>query len=350
MTVTNIPSIQASQILFDRSWSYSLFLPTDKVTASGSTIVNTQGLQFQNFSLPGSKSNQPISPLRITFDIEKNFVGSPNTSKFELFNLDLKTRSQIRPGTVVELKAGYAGLVERLFFGSIGLSAVKSARSGPDIITSMECFDGGGTIVMSRIEKSYPPGTKLYQIIQDIATLMSTSSSYNPAPIDPGSIINIPNISYPRGWAIKSTCKDLLDKICKDNGLKWSIQNNSLIIMRQNDVVNSTTAIEIGPKSGMIGMPTKNGIYFEFKSLLNPKLQPGVLVKLITSEYSYNFKTNKNDPISGHYVINVVNYKGDTYGGEWSAYCKCREIDFSELQQNSNAASGTVTQGAVVNK
>jgi hypothetical protein len=340
--INNFISKQPSQLLFNRSWAFTLGKNKD-----------TNALRFQNYaSKDDSGKLIPASPLKITFSIEKNFIGTPNTTKFEIYNLSLETRSQIKAGDVLELKAGYNGLMDRIFFGQIGMASAKSVRNGSNIVTSFECLDGGGAIIMSRINKSYPPGTKLYQIVEDILKEMSLETDYNPVPIDSGLIMNLPDISYPRGITINSSCKDALNNLLKGQGLDWSVQNNSLVILPVGKSTNQT-AIEIGPNSGLIGIPTRNGIYFEFKSLLNPQIKPGVVIKLVTDESTFNFNTQKNEALAGYYIVNVAKYKGDTYGADWTVECSCRAIQAKEINTNNNSIStgydlSTAVKGQVI--
>lgn len=327
--ITNVPTPQNSQLLFHRSWSLVLGKSGD---------INA--IQFQNYPSKNDKGESvQAAPLRITFDIEKNMIGTPNKTKFDIYNLSLETRSQLRAGYILDLRAGYNGLMDRLFFGQIGISAVRSVRTGPDIVTSMECMDGAGAILMARINKSYPPGIKLYQIIEDILEEMTTETDYNPVPVDTGVVFNLPDISFPRGIHIKSSCKDALNMLLKDQGLRWSIQNNSLTILPIGTTSNKT-AIEVSSTTGMIGMPTKQDGYIEFKSLLNPQIQPGCLVKIVTQEYAYNIITGTNDPLAGFYEVRVAKYNGDTYGSEWSVTCQCWAVNAQEIQQSVNVSTG----------
>jgi hypothetical protein len=337
--ITNFVQKQNSQLLFNRAYSFTL-----------GKMDDTGAIQFQNYPSKDSKGQMiPSSPLRIIFDIEKNMVGSPNKTKFDIYNLSLETRSQIKAGHVLELKAGYNGLMDRLFFGQIGLSAVKSVRNGPDIVTSMECMDGAGAIIMARINKSYPPGIRLYQILEDILAEMSTETEYNPVPIDTGMMVNIPDVVFSRGKTLSGTCKDALNELLKDQGIRWSVQNNSLIILPLGKTTNKS-AIEISPTTGMIGVPTKNDGFIEVRALLNPQIQPGTLIKLVTQESAYNLNSGKNDPLSGFYEVRVAKYKGDTYGNDWSVTCQCWAIEASELQSVNSISSGFNLKPSVISR
>ena len=304
------------------------------------SIKAVDAIQFQNYSFK-DQDNQVVqaNPLKITFSIEKNFIGTPNTTKFEIYNLSLETRSSIKAGDVLELKAGYNGLIDRIFFGQIGIAGVKSVRSGPNIITTIECYDGGGAIIMSRINKSYPPGIRLYQIVEDILKEMSFETDYNPSPIDSGLIMNLPDITFPRGKSINSSCKDALNSLLKDQGIEWSVQNNSLVILPIGKSSNQV-AIELSKQTGLVGVPTRNGMYFEIQALLNPQLKPGVAIKLVTDAVAYNMNTGRNEQLAGFYIVKIVKYSGDTYGSDWTATCQCMPIQAKELNVQNNFSTG----------
>jgi hypothetical protein len=328
----------ASPNLYGRSWSFTL-----------GNVQSIDAIQFQNFYGRDKNGNEvPAAPLRIVFDVEKNLIGSPNKTKFDVYNLSLETRSQIRAGNVLQLKAGYDGLIDRIFFGQIGLSSVKTVRSGPDFVTSMECVDGAAAILMSRINKSYPPNTHLYQILNDVMEEMSTSNDYNPIPLDTGNAFNIPDVVYPRGKTINGSCGNILDELLVNFNMKWSVQNNSLIILPNKGAIN-VEAIIVSKDTGMIGIPTKNDGYVEFKSLLNPRIQPGTYVKLETNESVYNFTTGTNDPLAGFYEVRVAHYRGDTYGQEWSVTCQAWALDAKNVFeiQNQNVSSGINIQTSI---
>jgi hypothetical protein len=318
-----------SHLLFNRSWSLRI-----------GQLKKSKGIQFQNYSYRDQDGFLvPAAPLKITFSIEKNFIGTPNTTKFEIYNLSLETRSSIKAGYVIELKAGYKGLIDRIFFGQIGIAGVKSVRNGPNIITTLECYDGGGAIMMTRINKSYPPGIKLYQIVEDILSEMSLESNYNPSPIDTGLVLNLPDRTFPRGKAINSSCKDALNDLLKHEGLDWSVQNNSLIILPIGKASNQI-AIVLSTETGLVGIPTRNGIYFEIKSLLNPQLQPGVMIQLKTEAVAFNMNTGRNEQLAGFYIVKIVKYSGDTYGADWTAECQCMPIQAKEVNVVNSVSTG----------
>jgi len=105
---------------------------------------------------------QSQSALRIAFDLNKVAQGAATKGTISLFNVSQTTRTALVHGYQVSLSAGYLGLVERLFTGTIFKATTQ--RQGPDIVTTLDVIDGLRSVLYSHFDKDYPPGTKLATI------------------------------------------------------------------------------------------------------------------------------------------------------------------------------------------
>lgn len=313
------------QYLFSRTYALALGQPNQ-----------TSALQYSNIEAPPFSIGQwqKASPLRIKFDINKNSVGSSNKSKIDIFNLSQESRNKINVGWVIRLQAGYKGLMDTIFFGNVAPNGMKSERKEADIITTLECGDGESAIVMTRLDKSYPAGTVLTQILSDIGIAMNTVTASNSQQVNAGIVLGIPNIVFQRGFTASGSCRDLLDKLCLPNGLRWSVQNGNLNIIPINST-NGQSAIVVSSNTGMIGTPSKNQGYFEFTSLLNPKLTPGAVVQM----------DSENTALNGFYKIVESHFEGDTHETKWQVVCKC--ITQPNVAITLKAANGFDYSGAV---
>lgn len=290
------------QYLFRRAYSLAIGPPHQ-----------TGALQYANFPLVGvDNQQQKSSPLKIKFDINKNSVGSSNKSKIEIYNLSQESRNKINVGWVVRLQAGYNGLIDTIFFGSVAPNGMKSERKEADIITTLECGDGESAIVMSRLDRAYPAGTTLAAILTDVAIAMNTVTAANTQQVNFGIALGIPNIVMSRGFTATGACRDTLDKLLLPNGMRWSVQNGNLNIIPVN-ATNGQAAVLISSDTGMIGTPSKNQGYFEFTSLLNPKLVPGAVIQI----------QSENTSLNGFYKIVEAHYEGDSHDTKWQVVCKC---------------------------
>lgn len=314
------------QKLFKRSYALAIGAPNQ-----------TAAIQYANYSVQGKNNTvQPPSPLRIKFDIQKNLIGSPANAKFELFNMSVNSRQGIKKGYIMLLQAGYQGLVQTLFTGNVVPLGLKTERHGPDTITKIECGDGESAIVMTNLDQSYPPGTTLAQVLQDISDEMGVESNINPDGTGVGIVLGIPNDTFGRGITISGPVNRTLDKLLKPRGLRWSVQNGNLTIIPATGY-DGKSAIVVSALTGMIGTPSNNDQYMEFTSLLNPNIAPGALVQMIS----------ENTALNGFYKVMNAHYEGDTHDNNWHVKTQC--IPMPNVQQRlSNIKQGKYSTAVVV--
>lgn len=306
-----------TKALFRRAYSVAIGPP-------GQTAV----LQYANFpSLNAKGELQPPSGIRIQFDIDKNMIGTSNKAKISLFNLQPQTRQWVKKGFLVQLRAGYNGLIHTLFTGNVLLNGVKSERSGSEVVLHLECGDGESSITLMRFDKSYPPGITLVKILEDMATAMATETVYNPQGTNIGVVVALPNVTYGRGISFHGPVRGSLDKLLKPQGLRWSIQNGNIVIFPVGSN-NQQQAIVISEDTGMIGVPSQNDNYVEFVSLLNPSIQPGSLIQLISTN---------NTSVNGFYNVMRAHYEGDTHDNKWQVSCQAAPAKNITIQQPTSA-------------
>jgi hypothetical protein len=316
--ITNFVYNQGTKYLFQRSYAVSLAPP-------GSSAA----IQF------GTIGNSP-APLRVRFDIDKIGVGTKANAKIEIFNMAQQTRNNIKAGWGVLLQAGYSGLLGNIFTGDVVLQGTKVTRNGPDIISELHCGDGEAAIIMTTLDKTYPPGTPLYQVLQDIAMAMHVQSAVSPTGVNIGNVFGIPNTIFQRGLTLHGPCQDHLNKLLDPAGLKWTVDNGVLNIFPVGNSSN-TTAIVVSVNTGMIGVPSKNTDFTSFTSLLNPQLVPGKLVQILSEDPSIN---------NTFYTINRAHYQGDSHDNKWEVECECFEAENVAIP--AAAAQGFNFQTAVV--
>lgn len=320
--ISNFKFSPNAQYLFNRAYAVNLGPPKQ-----------TTALQY------GTIGTNP-APLRVKFEVEKTIFGaSPNHTKLELYNLSTESRSAIKKGYLVELLAGYSTLKNKspligtIFTGNVFMA--KSDRSGPEIITTLECLDGGSSITYATLDKSYGPGATLVQILTDIATAMSVTTDSNPAGMNAGVAVGIPNQIYNNGFICKGPCKDSLNNLLQPQGLEWSIQNGNLNIIPKT-AYDGNTAEVVSMETGMIGVPSLNEYFVQFTSLLNPRLAPGALVQLIST----------NTLLNGYYKIRKAKYTGDSHENNWQVACEAVPMPAGSVQ-SLPSASGFDYQTAV---
>lgn len=263
----------------------------------------------------GQAAAAKYTGLRVRFDIDKLSLGTSNKAKIEIYNLSTQSRQNFKKGYGVQLMAGYNGLFDTIFTGNI--LNPKSTREGPDIITCIECGDGEASIIFSTLDKSYPAGVTLVQILTDVAKAMSVGA---------GVALGIPNVVFNKGFVATGTCADTLNKLLKGQNLEWHIQNGNLNVIPITSF-NGQPAVVLSSATGMIGVPSDNADYVQFTSLLNAKIFPGALVQLIS----------ENTALNGYYKVRRSHFEGDSHDNKWQVSCEGVPINAS---QNLPAAQG----------
>ncbi|RYF09308.1 MAG: hypothetical protein EOO40_07115, partial [Deltaproteobacteria bacterium] len=142
------------QLLFGRAYSVTLVAPNGTIEA-----------QYGNMGTGGTG-------LRVAFDVERTVADAGNTAKIALFNLSPGNRAAIGKGYRVQLVAGYVGLAEKIFIGTVSKSIVQ--RQGADIITNIEALDGQQGLFSASFNQDFPPDTRLC----DVLSLVSGGKSW----------------------------------------------------------------------------------------------------------------------------------------------------------------------------
>ena len=314
-----------NQYLFNRAWSFEIGLPgKEGKTYSSSINAVIPYSQQPNQTSPLTVIGQPPTALRIVFDIDKSSCSSSNKAKFEVYNLNAQSRINYRAGYQIRFKAGYVGMLSTVYIGDIPRSAggCTTRRRGADIITTFECGSAEKELVLAHYDNSYPPGTPISLIFEDLANQLGVTL---------GPILGIPNKTYNNGFACNGTVQKTLNTLCRGNGLQWNIQDDTLQIMPKG-AHTGDSAIVLSNKSipgltGLIDIPSEGDQFTTFNSLLNPSLMPGRIVQIYSESINGSF-----------YVVRRAHLKGDTHGTDWTVSCEGTKINARQVlpQQNLN--------------
>lgn len=257
--------------------------------------------------------------LRTVFEIDKVSISTSNKAKIALTNLNPNSRIKFVKGMVIQLKAGYQGLIETLYLGDIVKATTE--RKKAEIITTFECGDAERQLINAHFDGSYPPGVKAVQIIQDIAGALG---------VNIGTVIGVQDLTYGAGFVASGSCRHMLDKLLKKQNLEWSVQNNYLQIIPKA-AHNGDEAQVISKETGMIGVPSQGTDCYTFNCLLNPKLLPGAPVQIIS------------ETVNGFFKIRKATFEGDSHGNKWNVKCECVKINAVQTYpQNSGLIFNTV--------
>jgi hypothetical protein len=284
--------------LFGRA--YTVVLSADKATV---------GTSFGNMAAGQGA-------LRVAFEVKKDVSQTPNTAKITLFNLQPQLRSALTKGWRVKLQAGYVGLVDQVFIGTV--TTAKTQRQGPDITTEIEATDGGESLLNASFNQKYPSQTPLWQILQDIARAMD---------VQPGVVLGLPDYRISRAQTLCGGCAQVLHTCLDKHGLVFSVQNGKLNITPKGKHIGQA-AIVISQSAGMLGVPSVTGDALRFEALLNPRLVPGQMVVV----------QSKNPQAAGYYSIEKAELSGDSRDAKWQIACECARL--TQPVQQLSAAHG----------
>jgi len=262
-----------------------------------------------------------IRDLHMTFDVLATRDSKPNTAKIVVFNLSETSRNLFSESTKgIEFWAGYGEDLGMIFRGSWDpdTSVINHAQRGTTWETHIETGDGLKEFHNTFFDKSYTAGTDVKTILTDVAKSMGL-----PVLLDYDG-----NDTITSGIALSGKAGHVLDGLCLEYHLRWSIQHGTVEIVEPDGTPRSeATAVLLTPDTGLVGRPTitKNGL--ECESLLLYTIKPTRLIKLDPASIDTNLG-NKQDAIKsgikptayGVYIVDQIQYTGDNMGGKFN--CK----------------------------
>jgi hypothetical protein len=254
-----------------------------------------------------------ISDLRVTFRVEKTLDAEPNSADVTVYNLNERSRGELQERPLkVGLYAGHNNSPKKLFTGDVFWSTSK--RNAPEWVTELQAGDGQRAIRQSRVAKSYRAGLKVREAMREILDSMGFGA--------PANTLLMPELNsvFANGLVIEGQSHAELTKLLNKAGLRWSIQDDQIQILRSNGAAVEP-ALPISQVTGMIGSPEFNAPPKEgdpatitIRSILYPELVPGrlVLVDSLTAK--------------GQFRVDRVTHTGDTHGDDWETEVQCRPM------------------------
>lgn len=258
-----------------------------------------------------------ISGLRTSFEITKTETSESNTCKITINNLSKSTQNKIRADAklLLELKVGYSegSPLETIFVGDI--INVYQNNTAPEIETIIEVADGARAIKTNLFSESFAKGSTLRQVIEKAVKQFGLPEKTRM------SLVSIPDVTFISGYAFEGYTADLLDQLCLDNGLQWSVQNNELKICLKGSTDKSkiVKTILIGSPKHIVKKETKSSADtaqsftgWEFKTLLLPQAEPGGSILLSSRDIFPEVELK----------VKEVKHTGDTHGEDWTSTIK----------------------------
>ena len=254
------------------------------------------GRQFQ-LDIIGKSDTLVINNLRISFDIDKTINEKPNPATIRVWNLNRSHLNQILSGAFdkVALSVGYQTLTQ-IYSGDITKASVQ--RHDLDFILTLECADGFRAYTQARITSTLKSGSNDDQILTELSKTLPNVSL--------GTVEVTNKRTLPRGKVMNGDTRELLNRLARNSGADWSIQDGELVFLPKNKVLKAE-AILISQETGMVNAPEHTDDGLELQCLLNPQLAIGGLVE-VKSILDY---------FNGQYKVVKLLHSGDAMEGDW---------------------------------
>lgn len=238
-------------------------------------------------------------PITVDFQVDRKSLASSQTATFRIHNLGEKTRNLIYKDRYafndyrgVQFRAGYDDIGAPLIFNGAVYQAY-SERIGVDVITTVECYDGGYAMANGVSLITIGSGSTFQEILKKLNADLPFVSK-NPI------IGDFPNKTSRGSTYVGNTWSYLLQV---SNGLA-TIDNGQLKVLNPNEVFDGELPV-ITSESGLLGSPKRASTQIEFPMLFEPRLTVGQIVELSSSV---------NDIFNGLYKVT-----GFTHSGTMSA-------------------------------
>lgn len=290
----------------------------------------------------GSGGTLDLSTLRVVFRVEQQTRQTPNIAEIYVYNTTRQTALKFidKEFTKVTLTAGYESNTGMIFTGN-----VKFARYGQEspVDKRLDIFAGDGDepYVHAVTNTTLPPGSTYRDQVNAALAPMKAFG------VTAGYIGGLPQTKLNGPRVLFGNSRDILREIARATKTEWSIQNGALTIIPQNGTAPGTDIV-LNSSTGLIGLPTQTPGGIVVRSLLNPAVSPGRIIKIdnasiqraspdlgISGELA-NAKLPSIDA-DGRYKVIVLNRIGDTHGGAGSPW-------FNEMTCLSADGRGYVPQ------
>lgn len=265
----------------------------------------------------GGKGMDILPPFHIDFTIKKDTKKEPNIHTIKIWNLKPETIKEIeKPDQFCVLYAGYLNEDDAILLAAGNIEEVFIVRDNKDVIVNMEIKDGWVAVRDTAVSLGYGQGASAKTIIKDIAKQMGLPLMMN---------ADLPDRTWQHGFSFYGAAHQALHKVVRGTGLEWSIQNNTLQIIKEGGTT-SRKAVVFNAQSGMLGSPERVRISSKEKkakkkkkgerqprngwrvnALLTPQVNPGDRIKIEAKD------------VEGFFRVNSVTHSGSFQDGKWES-------------------------------
>lgn len=206
--------------------------------------------EMDRFFASDNFSFRRITNHHIEFNIDKNKEAggedSSNDLKITIYNAADSTVGYLEEVSgkkpYISLKAGYEGNMKPIFKGNV--ERVEDNKIGTDRKTTIYCSDGGPAVKEALTFRSYPKGTAIDGIFEDLVQDLGL-------PVGSIATVRSPVVTNKPLYFSGSTARNLV-RFTKKYGFQFSIQDMTANIVRELEPEYHLAAI-VTPDTGLIG-------------------------------------------------------------------------------------------------
>lgn len=259
-------------------------------------------------------SDGTLKTLKVSCSIQKTIMGQPGQSTFSIWNLAADTRNAIREHkTMLSLHAGWkVGGQPLLFQGSV--MSVSSARSGPDIVTTITAMPGHDSLARTTLSQTYGKGVSVADVVRDVASRLPGIL------VDEAFIAGLSGKVSNKGWSFAGPIRNALNGLAAEFGFSWSIQDGEFQAVGDDACLPGPTVELNGDNGGLISVsPQSTGVESEsvrVSAIYIPGIVPGARVRV---------KSGIAPQLNGEYRVSNASYSLDAFSDSWTMDLDCNK-------------------------
>lgn len=247
-----------------------------------------------------------LHDLKISFNIAKGISSTQNDAEIRIWNLAESSRNALgKELDNIRLEAGY---LPPLGGGNVGIILeaqirdVEHRREGADIVTTLTCGEGDAAFRAATISKTYPAGTKVETVVEDIYTELEKEG------VTRGEWKFPENMQpFKRPYTVCGGCKREMDTLSRGKDFYWSVQNGTMEIIPGDGFIGGV--VLLSPQTGLVDTPTITDNGVKATALLNPEIRPNRRVRIESQTLEMNAE-------NGEYRVSECIYTGDNRDGQ----------------------------------
>lgn len=284
----------------------------------------------------GTEDALDLSELRFIFRIKRGDTQTPNTLRVRVYNVSEQTALRtMKEFTRVVLQAGYEGNYGIIFDGTI-IQVRIGRENQTDTYVDITAADGDSAYNFGFVNTTLAAGATMQDVVDASLKVME------PKGVTKGYMAPLTERRLPRGKVMFGLARDFMAGVARTSQSVWSIQDGKAVMWPETSY-NPGDVPEIGPDTGLVGLPeqTSNGI--TARMLLNPSVKIGTLIRLkneaiqlyeyspVADQQAENSRVAMQSALQeeGYYYVMLAEHWGDTRGNDWHTEVVCLSADVS---------------------